>query len=118
MWVTSWRKTPLAQYCAASIHGFNPSTPVLVVVVGVSILAAVGFTVAVTVVAAVAARQLSLQSFEVRGGRAVLQLSSHLCLLGLGSAAPHGSTPSQRRDGAVRGNGGLVRSTTSLDTTV
>src|SRR5438067_8302031 len=38
--------------------------------------------------------KLCLQAFEVGAARAVLQLAGDLRLLGLGPAAPHGSTPS------------------------
>src|SRR4051794_18938422 len=48
-------------------------------------------------VAAPLGGKLRLQAFEIGAARAVLQLAGDLRLLGLGPAAPHGSTPSMRR---------------------
>src|SRR5918998_2162609 len=42
---------------------------------------------------------LTLQGVEIHRGGAVLELSGHLCLLGLGPAAPHGSSPLQQGRG-------------------
>src|SRR5690606_1176753 len=73
-----------------------------VVVVPVVVRVLVPVLVLVAVVGRLA-RQLTLQCIEVRGGNAVLELPGHFCLLGLSSAAPHGSTP-LHRGGAAGGN--------------
>src|SRR5574342_421569 len=49
-----------------------------------------------------AASELALQRGEVGVGGVVLQFPGHLRLLGLSSAAPHGSTPSHRNCGAAQ----------------
>jgi hypothetical protein len=43
--------------------------------------------------------KLALQRREVGVRGVILQLPGHLCLLGLSTAAPHGSTPSHRITG-------------------
>src|SRR6187549_2222930 len=45
------------------------------------------------------ATDLTLQGVEIHSGGAVLELSGHLRLLGLGPAAPHGSSPLQQGRG-------------------
>src|SRR5690349_7861501 len=45
------------------------------------------------------ATDLALQGIEIHLGGAVLELSGHLRLLGLGPAAPHGSSPLQQGRG-------------------
>jgi len=45
--------------------------------------------------------KLALQCGEVGVWGVILQLPGHLCLLGLSTAAPHGSTPSHRNCGAT-----------------
>ena len=56
-----------------------------------------------------AARQLALQGGEVGVRGVVLQLPGHLRLLGLSTAAPHGSTPSHRIRGSPKAGPDDVR---------
>src|SRR5699024_6228141 len=74
-----------------------------VVVVPVVVRVFVPLLVLMAVLVRGVARQLSLKCLEVRGGNAVLELPGHFRLLGLSSAAPHGSTP-LRGGGAAGGN--------------
>src|ERR687893_1745117 len=86
----------------------------LIVLVLVDILGTVAVaTVLAGVADAVIARQFSLQGLEIGGGGAVLELPRHLCLLGLGSAAPHGSTPSHAGTGRPGESAASFISTTS-----
>ncbi|KOX14867.1 hypothetical protein ADK66_02035 [Micromonospora sp. NRRL B-16802] len=54
-------------------------------------------------------RQFALQGGEVGVRGVVLQLPGHLCLLGLSTAAPHGSTPSHRMRGSPKAGPDDVR---------
>src|SRR5918998_2516370 len=118
------RRTPSEPYSVGITHGFDPdqaselgaprSPTVLVVLVLVEVL---GTVVAAPLLAGVAdavvARQLSLQGLEIGGGGAVLELPRYLCLLGLGSAAPHGSTPLHAGTGRPGESAASFISTTS-----
>src|SRR5690349_15549363 len=58
---------------------------------------------------ATSTRQLALQGGEVGVRGVVLQLPGHLRLLGLSTAAPHGSTPSHRMRGSPKAGPDDVR---------
>ena len=60
------------------------------------------------------ATQLALQGSQVGVVRAVLQRTGHLLLLSLGTAAPHGSTPSHRTKGRPARGGPTVWSSSWL----
>ena len=65
--------------------------------------------VEVTVGITTGTRQFALQGGEVGVRGVVLQLPGHLRLLGLSTAAPHGSTPSHRIRGSPKAGPDDVR---------
>src|SRR5690606_7135077 len=87
-----------------------PSGPVALVRRVVDVLVVVLVLVVLVVLVEVRVRtptrlvagELALQRGEVGVGGLVLQLPGHLRLLGLSTAAPHGSTPSHRNCGAAQ----------------
>src|SRR3954454_195023 len=77
---------------------------ILVVVVDELVVSGVEVTVGLT-----GTRQFALQGGEVGVRGVILQLPGHLRLLGLSTAAPHGSTPSHRIRGSPKAGPDDVR---------
>src|SRR5262249_34474156 len=102
---TSTAEVPACSFgdYTSSARGHTPSRGEVVFVVLVLGLVFGGLVVELVRVVELIIRRtsakLALQRREVGVGGVVLQLPGHLCLLGLSTAAPHGSTPSHRITG-------------------
>jgi hypothetical protein len=96
------------------------ASAVLAILVDDSVVDEFSVAAAITVVLTVAivARQLSLKSSEIGGGGAVLEFPGHLRLLGLRTAAPHGSTPSHAGTKPSGGSAASLSRLHPLGTTV
>src|SRR3712207_2113697 len=100
-------RVPEERRSASPVGG--PGVLVVVCVVFVVVYVFLVVVVEVTVRFSGRTRQLALQGGEVGVRGVVLQLPGHLRLLGLRTAAPHGSTPSHRIRGSPKAGPDDVR---------